>query len=247
MRIEFKDVSVSYDELHALAGFNLTVGSGESVAIIGPSGCGKSTMLRLAAGLMAPSSGVVLADGEPITHPRQEVALILQDYGLLPWKSVLANAELGLRIRRMPRKLARERAMAALQQVGLAPFARMRPKELSGGMQQRLALARSIALESQVLLMDEPLSALDALLREDLQDLLLETWLERHHTQILVTHSIEEAVFLGQRIVVMAPRPGRVVAQIDNPRVGEAGYRSSQEFFDRCTQVRDALHEGGAR
>ncbi len=247
-RLEFSHVSVSYtdtqnDALHAVRDFSLMVNPGEAVAFIGPSGCGKSTLLRAACGLFAPSAGQVLVDGEALTKPRQSTALILQDFGLLPWKSVYANAELGLKVAGVAAAERKERTMAALQAVELAEFAHAWPSQLSGGMKQRLAIARALAQDADVLLMDEPLSALDALLREQLQDTLLKVWLERRPTQILVTHSIEEAIYLGQRIVVLTPRPGRIFAVVNNPHVGEAGWRASEDFFAQCTRVRALLDE----
>ena len=252
MNLSYSHVTVDYDAadgttLRALEDFNLQVEQGEPVAVIGPSGCGKSTLLRLTAGLMAPTHGHVLADGVPLTKPRKETAYILQDFGLLPWKDVYHNAELGLRIHKVPEPKRRERTLDALAAVGLSGFESSFPRQLSGGMQQRLALARALALDVDLLLMDEPLSALDALLREELQNTLLELWKQRGHSQILVTHSIEEAVFLGRRIVVMAPRPGRVVAQIENPDMGAKEYRNDPLFFQRCGQVRAALAQGGSR
>lgn len=251
MNLTWENVNVEYaaasgESTCALSGLNLAIGSGESVAIIGPSGCGKSTTLRLAAGLMAPTAGRVLADGEETSSPRIGTALILQDFGLLPWKTVIQNAELGLQIHGMSRGERRQRAAAALEQVGLSGFEKAYPAELSGGMQQRLALARALAMDVDLLLMDEPLSALDALLREELQNTLLDLWKQRGYTQVLVTHSIEEAVFLGQRIVVMAPRPGRVVAEIANPEMGREDYRASEGFYARCSEVRSALTAGMA-
>lgn len=261
-------------QVRALDELTLDVADGESVAIIGPSGCGKSTLLLLAAGLLRPdgaggagggavasaptaatapaaagttaAEGRVTIAGEPVVGPRRETALILQDFGLLPWKTVAENAGLGLQIRRLSKNLVRERAADALERVGLSEFASAYPSELSGGMRQRLALARAVALDADLLLMDEPLSALDALKREELQSVLLELWKRRGHTSVLVTHSIEEAVFLGQRVVVMTPRPGRVAAIVDNPSAGTPEYRSSEEFFARCTQLRSLLAEEGA-
>lgn len=249
MKLTFEDVSVEYQSpegegIVALDGLGFEVKDGEAIAIIGPSGCGKSTLLRLAAGLMRPTSGCVKADGEELCEPRQDMALILQDFGLLPWKTVLANAELGLKIRGVGRKERTERAKSALSSVGLQGFESRYPSELSGGMKQRLAMARALAMDVDLLLMDEPLSALDALLREELQNTLLDLWVRRSHTQVLVTHSIEEAVFLGQRIVVMAPRPSRVVEVIENPGMGSPGYRLDPVFFERCGQVRAALAKG---
>ena len=248
--LEFDNISKTYEgsdrSVRALDALSLCVGEGEPLAVIGPSGCGKSTLLLLAAGLLSPSEGDVRVGGSAVSGPRRETALILQDFGLLPWKTVAANAALGLTVRGVPRAEARSRAADALARVGLAEFARAYPGELSGGMRQRLALARAVALDADLLLMDEPLSALDALKREDLQDVLLELWQRRGHTQVLVTHSIEEAVFLGRRVVVMSPRPGRVSAIVDNPGMGGAGYRSSEEFFRVATTLRTALAEEGA-
>jgi len=232
--------------VRALDALSLDVADGEPVAVIGPSGCGKSTLLLLAAGLLTPTEGAVSVRGAAVAGPRRETALILQDFGLLPWKTVAANAALGLSIRGVSPAETRTRAAAALEQVGLAEFARAYPGELSGGMRQRVALARAVALDADLLLMDEPLSALDALKREDLQDVLLELWRTRGHAQVLVTHSIEEAVFLGRRVVVMSPRPGRIWAVVENPGMGSAGYRSSEEFFRVVTTLRSALAEEGA-
>lgn len=230
----------------ALEGVDLQVDDGEPVALIGPSGCGKSTLLLLAAGMLQPDSGKLLVGDKPVAGPRLATALILQDFGLLPWKTVYHNAALGLEVRRVPRPERRERVMASLDRLGLGDFADAYPGELSGGMRQRLALARALALDADLLLMDEPLSALDALTREDLQDLLLELWRQRGHTCVLVTHSIEEAVFLGKRVVVLSPRPGRVAAIVENPLMGEAGYRATPEFYERCAELRQLLAEEGA-
>ncbi len=248
--LEFDHIGMTYEGLdhsvRALDALSLCVAEGEPVAVIGPSGCGKSTLLLLAAGLLRPTAGAVLVAGAPVVGPRRQTALILQDFGLLPWKTVEQNAALGLTVRGVSRAEVRERSGAALERVGLAEFARSYPGELSGGMRQRVALARAVALDADLLLMDEPLSALDALKREDLQDVLLELWQRRGHTQVLVTHSIEEAVFLGRRVVVMSPRPGRVAALVDNPGMGGEGYRSSEEFYRVATRLRELLVLEGA-
>lgn len=226
----------------ALSDLCLSVADGESVALIGPSGCGKSTMLLMAAGLLAPTCGEVLVDGAPSDAPRRRTALILQGLGLLPWKTVRDNVELGLLLRKVPRHERRARAREALAGVGLLDQADRYPAELSGGMRQRVAIARSLALDCDLLLMDEPLSALDELLRMQVQDMLLALWLRRRHTQVLVTHSIEEAVFLGGRVVVMAPSPGRVAAVVDSPGAGSEGWRDDPLFFQTATQVRAQLN-----
>lgn len=245
--VDYRSDTAGRKTLRALDGLSLELGAGEAVSIIGPSGCGKSTLLRLAAGLMQPSAGAVSLNGKELEGPRTDTALILQDYGLLPWKSVFANAELGLKVAHVAAPERRKRTQEALKKVGLAGFEKSYPAELSGGMQQRLALARALAMDVNLLLMDEPLSALDALMREELQDTLLDLWKSSQHSQILVTHSIEEAVFLGQRIVVMAPRPGRVIGVVDNPEMGARSYRSDDLFFARCKAVRALLDAGVAQ
>lgn len=248
--LEFTGVEHVYSGVgrstRALDSVTLRVDQGEPVAIIGPSGCGKSTLLLLAAGMLAPSAGSVLVDGAPAAGPRRTTALILQDFGLLPWKTVLANAALGLQVRGAGSAERRDQAMRSLSLVGLAEFADAYPGELSGGMRQRLGLARAIALDADLLLMDEPLSALDALTREDLQDLLLELWRTRGHASVLVTHSIAEAVFLGRRIIVLSPRPGRITRIVDNPGMGAPDYRMTEEFFHKVTEVRALLVDEGA-
>lgn len=248
--VEFSQIGHTYAGVgrstRALGGVELCVAHGEPVAIIGPSGCGKSTLLLLAAGMLTASTGSVQVDGQAANGPRKTTALILQDFGLLPWKTVLANAALGLQVRGVARRERRELSMRSLTLVGLAEFADAYPGELSGGMRQRLGLARAIALDADLLLMDEPLSSLDALTREDLQDLLLELWRTRGHASLLVTHSIAEAVFLGRRIVVVSPRPGRITAIVDNPGMGMPDYRMTEEFFRKVTEVRELLVAEGA-
>lgn len=248
--VEARAIGITYEgvdrSVRALDACTLDIAAGEPVAIIGPSGCGKSTLLLAMAGLVRATEGDVHVGGEPVTGPRLRTALILQDFGLLPWKTVLHNAALGLEVRGLPTAERTERADAALARVGLAEFRDAYPGELSGGMRQRLALARALALDADLLLMDEPLSALDALTREDLQGLLLDVWRQRQHTAVLVTHSIEEAVFLGRRVVVLTPRPGRVAAIVDNPGMGGEGYRSTPAFYERCDELRRLLAAEGA-
>jgi NitT/TauT family transport system ATP-binding protein len=247
--LEFDSTSLTYEgsdrSVRALDALTLSIADGEPVAIIGPSGCGKSTLLLLAAGLLTPTSGTVSVGGLAVDGPRLGTALILQDFGLLPWKTVEANAALGLKIRGVGAVELHQRAISALEGVGLADFARSYPAELSGGMRQRLALARAVALDADLVLMDEPLSALDALKREELQDVLLGLWKRRGHTQILVTHSIEEAVFLGRRVVVMTSRPGKVSAVVENPGMGSEGYRITEEYFEAEKRLRRILADEG--
>jgi NitT/TauT family transport system ATP-binding protein len=249
-RVDVQALRVTYEgvdrRVDALESLDLSIADGEPIAIIGPSGCGKSTLLLALAGLVAPTSGRVLVGGTPVTGTRLHTALILQDFGLLPWKTVAHNAALGLEIRRVPAAERAARVIEALERVGLAEFAGAYPGELSGGMRQRLAVARALALEADLLLMDEPLSALDALTREDLQGLLLDIWRQRGHTSVLVTHSIEEAVFLGRRVVVLTPRPGRVAAIVENPQMGDDDFRAAPAFYERCAELRRLLAAEGA-
>lgn len=248
-KLRLRDVSVTYEgargATQALSHFDLSVESGQAVAVLGPSGCGKSTSLLLACGLLKPTSGEVLIDGGPIAKPRLETALILQDFGLLPWKTVEQNAGLGAQIRHMKAAERKRRVASALEQVGLQDFAKAYPAELSGGMRQRLAMARALTCDIALLLMDEPLSALDSLLREEMQSMLKTCWADQGYAQVLVTHSIEEAVFLGERIVVVSPRPGHVVFSLDNPEMKADGWRDDPLFFERCKLLREALGKGG--
>ena len=241
--IELKKVTKSYGAQKVLDDITVTLERGRVHGFVGRNGSGKTILMKCIAGLARPDSGEVLVDGQLITKPRQKTALILQDFGLLPWKTVLANAELGLKVRGVDREQREAKAREALGLVGLADFAHAYPGELSGGMQQRLALARSIALDVDLLLMDEPLSALDALLREQLQDTLLELWHKEGYAQLLVTHSIDEAVYLGQRIVVLSARPGHVVGVLDNPAMGQAAYRGSSAYYELCNEIRALLRD----
>ena len=244
-KLHLQGVSQVYEgargETCALQNMDIDVAPGEAVAILGPSGCGKSTSLLIAAGLRMPTQGAAFVDGARVAGPRLNTALILQDFGLLPWKTVAENAGLGLQIRKMPKRERAERVARALEQVGLADFADAFPAELSGGMRQRLAMARALTCDADLLLMDEPLSALDALLREEMQDMLKRCWHEQGYAQVLVTHSIEEAVYLGQRIVVMSPRPGRVVHVLENAEMRQENWRDADLFFERCRALREML------
>lgn len=223
--------------LPVLEDVSLQVGAGASCAVIGPSGCGKTSLLFLLAGLLEPTAGTVrVAD-------RSRTGVILQHYGLLPWKSVAANIALGLRLQGADRERTRARVDELLVEMDLAAFADHFPGQLSGGMQQRVALARALATEPRLLLMDEPLSALDALTRERLQHTILGVWQRHRVTMVLITHSIEEAVFLGRTVVVLTSRPARVAAVVDNPGAGRSDYRQSETFFHQCRQLRALIRE----
>lgn len=245
--LEVKQVEFTYRTggrlVPALTGVDFCLQPGELWAVIGPSGCGKSTLLYLLSGLMRPTAGEIRFRGGPPLARQREIALILQGYGLFPWKTVRDNVGLGLEIRGVPAPEIRRRTAEILETVGLAEYGDFYPEELSGGQKQRVAIARSFVLEPGLLLMDEPFSALDALTRERLQNLLLALCLSREMGTVLVTHNIEEAVFLGRKILVMTRRPGRVAAVVDNPGIGQEGYRSSPAFLARTTELRTLLSD----
>ncbi|MCQ8894240.1 MAG: ABC transporter ATP-binding protein [Methanolinea sp.] len=216
-------------EVRALDRITLEVSDSEFVSVLGPSGCGKTTLLRIVAGLERATVGTIVLDGETIEGPSPRMAMIFQEYSLYPWRSVLANIEFGLEIKGLAGEERRDRALSYLDLVGLREFAGRYPYELSGGMRQRVAVARALAIEPAILLMDEPFGALDAQTRNMLQKELLEIWEKTKKTVLFVTHSVDEAVFLSDRIVVLSPRPGRIqeVVPIDLPRPRE---RTSVEF-----------------
>jgi len=199
--------------VRALDGLSLKVDIGEIVVVVGGSGCGKSTLLRAVSGLDRPSQGSVLLDGMPITAPHEKIGIIFQEPRLLPWLSVADNVGFGLADR--PARERNERVGRALHRVGLTEKATGWPRELSGGQAQRVAIARALVPRPQVLLLDEPFSALDAFTRIDLQDHLLDLWADLKPTLVMVTHDVEESVVLGDRVVVMSPRPGRIFAEIE--------------------------------
>jgi len=224
-RIELRGLSVAFrrkgeDALVALDGVSLQVGNGEIVSLIGPNGCGKSTLLRAIAGLIHPDQGEVLLDDRLIVGPDARIGLVFQEPRLLPWRTVAGNVGYPLDLAGTSRRERDIRVADLLSRVGLTMAAGARPAQLSGGMRQRAALARALALEPEVLLLDEPFSALDALTRERFNVELLELWGRLRTTIIMVTHSIPEAIFLGDRVIVLSSRPGRIVADIpvDLPR-----------------------------
>jgi NitT/TauT family transport system ATP-binding protein len=229
----------------ALAEIDLHVRPNEFVTLIGRSGCGKSTLLRLIAGLLPPTSGTVTVAGEPVTGPRRDVSFMFQRPALLPWRSVLSNVMLPIEIDGgegdRGRKSYRDRAHALLELVGLTGFERRLPHELSGGMQQRVSLCRSLIRDPQVMLMDEPFSALDALTRTELSEELQRIKMELSTTIVFVTHSIEEAVVLADRVVVLTPRPGRLrqIVDIDIPRPRSLGKNA---HLTEVAQISGLLH-----
>ena len=207
--ISVSNVTKHFDEVHALAKINLDIATGEFVTVVGPSGCGKSTLLRIIAGIISPSNGN--------TVKPDKGAFVFQDSALLPWRSVQKNVELLMELESFPKAQIAEKASSVLKQVGLTGFEKSYPHQLSGGMKMRLSLARSLVLRPDYLLMDEPLSSVDELTREVLQEEIHTLWKEDKFTAILVTHNVAEAVYLSNRVVVMSPRPGKITHVVDIP------------------------------
>lgn len=245
--IHLHNVSVTYKteagDHEALSGVDLSLAHGSSCVIIGPTGCGKTSLLYLMAGLVKPLSGSVLVDGEPLISIRLSTSLILQQHGLFPWKNAFENAALGLTLRGADKPERSAIIQTLMKDIGIWDVRDSFPGQLSGGQKQRVAIARSLATRPDLLLMDEPFSALDSMTREALQNLVLGLWRDRAFTAVLVTHSIEEAVFLGSRIVVLSPRPGRLVSIIENPGMGDESYRQTEEFYSRCSEIRQLVKD----
>jgi ABC-type nitrate/sulfonate/bicarbonate transport system ATPase subunit len=254
--IQIQDLTFRYpNQSNLFERFDWHAARDETWAVVGPSGCGKSTLLYLLAGLQHPSSGEIRIGGEMLTRPRPHTGLILQDYGLLPWATVAENAALGLRIRRfygpdglhapdsgrMQSTEIEKLVGSWLNRLGIAELRDQYPAQISGGQRQRTAIARTLAMDPDLLLMDEPFSSLDALTREDLERLTLELQAETEITTILVTHNIEEAVYVGQRVLVLRRPPHREPIVFENPEAGQADYREKGTFQTRCNEIRNLL------
>jgi NitT/TauT family transport system ATP-binding protein len=214
MSLSFRNVSLAYEREPVLCDISLEIAAGEIVAVLGSSGCGKSTLLKLAAGLLAPSRGAVQLDGAPVLGPGPDRAVVFQEHALFPWLDALANVELGLSFARVEKEARRQRALAALASVGLADAAKKLVHELSGGMRQRVSIARALVVEPRALLLDEPFSAVDQETRVRLHDHLEAIWRERRPTILFVTHSVSEAVRLADRIVLLSQSPGEIRKEI---------------------------------
>ncbi len=254
--IEVRSLTFAYPHQPPLfADFSWRVEREQAWAVIGPSGCGKSTLLYLLAGLRKPTGGQVRIGGQPLTRPRPHTGLILQDYGLLPWATVAQNVALGLRVRRfygpdgrhapegerLPEEEIARRVDFWMERLGIAALRDQYPAQISGGQRQRTAIARTLAMNPDLLLMDEPFSSLDALTREDLERLTLELRAETGLTTVVVTHNIEEAVYLGRRILILHHPPHRQPFIVENPEAGDPDYRQRSGFQARCNRVRDLL------
>jgi NitT/TauT family transport system ATP-binding protein len=235
-RISVQGVTKTFDlsgkEFVALDNVSLDIANNEFVTVVGPSGCGKSTLMNVLAGLDEPTSGQAIVDGKVVSGPGPERGVIFQQYALFPWLTVRKNVEFGLKTAGLGAKERREKAEHFIEMVGLSQFADALPKMLSGGMKQRCAIARAYAVDPTILLMDEPFGALDALTRVKLQEQLLDTWSQEKRTVVFITHDVDEAVFLANRVVVMAARPGRIfdIIDVDLPYPRTEEMRLSPEF-----------------
>lgn len=233
-------------EFTAIQDINFSVKEGEFITLVGPSGCGKSTLLDLLTGLTSPTKGRILIDGREITGPGLDRGIVFQQYALFPWKTARGNVEFGLEAKGIQKNERKEMAEYYLDLVGLKRFADRYPHELSGGMKQRVAIARSLAFNPDVLLMDEPFAALDAQTRETLQTELLRIWQKTKKTIIFVTHGIDEAVYLGERVVVLTANPGTVKKIVEVPiknRLDDADIKSNRDFVEARREVWNLLHE----
>jgi len=243
--IKVNNLSVSYTDeekqLFALQNINLTIEKNSTCAVIGPSGCGKTTLIYALAGLLEKDNGSIEIFGKKQNGIRKKTGLILQNYGLLPWKTVQQNIALGLKVRDENPKIIKEKVNAILNKLDIKGLEEKYPSQLSGGQKQRVAIGRSLALSSDLLLMDEPSSSLDEISREKLQNLILKLHKENPLTLVIVTHNIAEAVFLGQKIVVM--KDSGIKAILDNPYFGDESLRYKMDFYKICLEVRKSLEK----
>ena len=229
----------------ALNGVSLDIHENEFVCVVGPSGCGKSTLLNIIAGLHEPTSGEVLVDGQAVSGPGPDSGVVFQQYALFPWLTVQKNVEFGLKLQGMSQDKAEQEAKKYIKMVDLEQFAQSYPKELSGGMKQRVAIARAYAINPKVLLMDEPFGALDAQTRTQLQTELLKTWEKEQKTCFFITHDVEEAIILAQRVIIMSARPGRIkeVVEINIPYPRTQETKMSKEFLDLKNHIWSQVYQ----
>lgn len=247
--LEARSLHKRYDAanggLLAVANISFTVSAGEFLGIVGPSGCGKTTLLQLLGGLLPPTTGEVRLAGAPLSEPHPEIGIVFQKPNLMPWRTVLDNVLLPLQVYGTPSQEAQRRAEETLLLVGLNEFAKSYPQALSGGMEQRVSVARALVQQPRILLLDEPFGALDALTRERLNQRLLNIWRNQNLTAIMVTHNIREAVFLADRVLVLSPRPATISAEftINLPRPRPKGVEYTQAFGDLAYEIRQAIRE----
>jgi NitT/TauT family transport system ATP-binding protein len=252
--VEVAEVSKVYrsgtaDAVEAVSSVSFSVPHGQFVAILGPSGCGKSTLLMMVGGLEPVTAGRIVIDGAPMTGPRTSIGVMFQDSTLLPWKSALDNVLFPIRILKRPIDDYHDTAHALLDRVGLHGFAAKKPHELSGGMRQRVAICRALVYDPELLLMDEPFSALDAITRDEMNELLLDLWQQYTKTALFVTHSIREAVMLADRVLVMTRRPATIVEDLTIPfaRPRSVTIGETREFNEICAHLRERIEEGHYR
>lgn len=242
--IDIQDLSVKYrgknQDILALDRLNVHINRGEIYSFIGPSGCGKSTLLHVLSGIQKEYSGRVAIDGRPVNPKKQRIGLVLQNYGLLAWKNVYKNVMLGTKIKD-GKKILDDYSRYILQQLGIDSFLTRYPKELSGGQQQRVAIARAFILKPDLLLMDEPFSALDAITREEMQELFLNIWKQYKVTTVFITHSVDEALYLGSKIVVFSSAPGRILRILDNPCFQRDNISYREQYFEMASILRNML------
>ena len=237
------------EAVEAVSSVNFTVSRGQFVAVLGPSGCGKSTLLMMVGGLETPTAGRIVIDGTPMTAPRTSIGIMFQDSTLLPWKSALDNVLFPIRVLKRPVDAYRDGARQLLERVGLHGFADKKPHELSGGMRQRVAICRALVYDPELLLMDEPFSALDAITRDEMNELLLDLWQQYTKTALFVTHSIREAVLLADRVLVMTRRPATIVEDLAIPfaRPRSVALGETREFNEICGHLRERIEQSHHR
>ena len=242
VKLAISQAGKRYDNLDALLDCSFDVSANTIVSIVGPSGCGKTTLLWSMSGLHSLTSGQILLDGKPITGPHPDIGLVFQEANLLPWRTLMGNIQFPFEVKHT--KPDMEWVHHLLERVGLTGFEDRFPGQLSGGMQQRASIARALSLRPQVLLMDEPFGALDAFTREEMNRLVEEIWLETQTTIVFITHSIEEALFLSDRVIVLSPRPGKLMSDyaVDLPRPRTPDIMSSREVFDLTNQIKGDIY-----
>ena len=242
--IDIKSLSVSYAKKNifnqALDNINIHIDQGEIYTFIGPSGCGKSTLLHVLSGIIRQFSGTITFNGSPIDPKKQRIGLVQQNYGLLPWKNILKNCLLGKKIKDGGDKLD-EYGKYIVNELGISHLLSRYPEEISGGQKQRVAIARVFILRPDLLLMDEPFSALDAITREEMQELFLNIWKQYQVTTVFITHSVDEALYLGSKIVVFSKAPGRILDVIDNPCFRQEDVRNHENYHEMAKRLRDYL------